>query len=78
MGAACAEGFELVFSKMNVEVAGNNEDTTSKNSQSREKNAKNYKTWNQQLINITASREEEEIVIDHIYIKELNLMIKSV
>lgn len=64
MGAACAEGFELAFSKMNVEDAGNNEDTTSKNSQSQEKNAKNYKTWNQQLINIIvseqASREEED------------------
>lgn len=49
---------------MNVEDAGNNEDTTSKNSQSQEKNAKNYKTWNQQLINIIvseqASREEED------------------
>lgn len=64
MGAACAEGFELAFSKMNVEDAGNNEDTTSKNSQSQGKNAKNYKTWNQQLINIIvseqASREEED------------------
>lgn len=70
---------------MNVEDAGNNEDTTSKNSQSREKNAKNYKTQNQQLINITVRvsklqerKKIKEILIDHIYIKELNLMIKSV
>lgn len=61
MGAACAEGFELAFSKMNVEDAGNNEDTTSKNSQSQEKMLKITKHGiNNIIVSEQASREEED------------------